>query len=98
MAQADVKILIFAFLQHRAESHRRVLQNENLVLNTATPYHSWERGSNENVNGLIRQYLPKTESMAQLTQLQCDRIADALNSRPRKRFNYKTPEEMYYGI
>jgi len=64
----------------------------------ATPYHSWERGSNENVNGLIRQYLPKTESMADLTQLQCDRIAQALNSRPRKRLGYKTPEEMYYGI
>lgn len=64
----------------------------------ANPYHSWERGSNENINGLIRQYLPKTESMAGVTQQQCDRIAAALNSRPRKRFNYKTPEEMYYGI
>lgn len=64
----------------------------------ANPYHSWERGSNENVNGLIRQYLPKIESMAELTQPQCDRIANKLNSRPRKRYNYKTPEEMYYGI
>jgi len=63
----------------------------------ANPYHSWERGSNENVNGLIRQYLPKTESMANLTQQQCDRIADKLNRRPRKRHNYKTSEEMYYG-
>lgn len=64
----------------------------------ANPYHSWERGSNENVNGLIRQYLPKTESMASLTQQQCDQIALKLNQRPRKRFGYKTPEEMYYGI
>lgn len=64
----------------------------------ATPYHSWERGSNENVNGLIRQYLPKTESMQGVTQQQCDRIATALNTRPRKRFNYKTPQEIYYGI
>ncbi len=64
----------------------------------ATPYHSWERGSNENVNGLIRQYLPKTESMQHVTQQQCDRIAVALNARPRKRFNYKTPQEIYYGI
>lgn len=63
----------------------------------ANPYHSWERGSNENVNGLIRQYLPKIESMAEITQQQCDQIADKLNSRPRKRYNYKTPEEMYYG-
>ncbi|MBL4753655.1 MAG: IS30 family transposase [Flavobacteriales bacterium] len=64
----------------------------------ANPFHSWERGSNENINGLIRQYLPKTESMANLTQQQCNQIADKLNRRPRKRYNYKTPEEMYYGI
>jgi len=64
----------------------------------ATPHHSWERGSNENVNGLIRQYLPKGTSMADLTQQQCDSITNKLNTRPRKRFNYKNPEEMYYGI
>ncbi|GJM08347.1 MAG: hypothetical protein DHS20C11_06230 [Lysobacteraceae bacterium] len=63
----------------------------------STPYHSWERGSNENVNGLIRQYLPKTESMEHITQQQCDAIARKLNRRPRKRFGYKTPEEIYYG-
>jgi IS30 family transposase len=63
----------------------------------ANPYHSWERGSNENMNGLIRQYLPKTESMRCLTQKRCDAIAAQLNSRPRKRLNYKTPEEMYHG-
>jgi IS30 family transposase len=42
----------------------------------ATPHHSWERGTNENTNGLIRQYLPKGQSMHGLTQKQCDRIAD----------------------
>ncbi len=41
----------------------------------ATPYHSWERGSNENMNGLIRQYLPKGSCMRKITQLDCDRIA-----------------------
>ena len=70
----------------------------NATFYFANPYHSWERGSNENVNGLIRQYLPKTESMAKLTQQQCDQIAKHLNRRPRKRYNYKTPEEMYYGL
>jgi len=64
----------------------------------ANPYHSWERGSNENLNGLIRQYLPRGCSMATLTQQQCDRIAKQLNQRPRKRHHYKTPEEVYYGI
>ena len=64
----------------------------------ANPYHSWERGSNEHVNGLIRQYLPKTKSMEMVTQRQCDQIANKLNQRPRKRHNYKTPEEMYHEI
>lgn len=63
----------------------------------ASPYHSWERGSNENVNGLIRQYLPKKASMATLTQQKCERIAKALNERPRKRYDYQTPEEVYFG-
>lgn len=62
----------------------------------ASPYHSWERGSNENVNGLIRQYLPKTKSMANVTQQKCERIAKALNQRPRKRYDYQTPEEVYF--
>lgn len=59
----------------------------------ATPYHSWERGTNENTNGLIRQYLPKRRSMAALTQAHCDAIALALNTRPRKRFGFLTPLE-----
>ena len=61
----------------------------------APPHHSWERGSNENANGLIRQYLPKGTCMAHLTQSDCDRIADKLNSRPRKRYNYRTPKEIF---
>lgn len=61
----------------------------------AAPHHSWERGSNENMNGLIRQYLPKGGSMEHLTQADCDRIADKLNRRPRKRHNWMTPEELY---
>lgn len=61
----------------------------------STPYHSWERGTNENTNGLIRQYLPKNKSMAHITQTDCDRIARKLNSRPRKRLGFRTPEECY---
>jgi len=61
----------------------------------ATPYHSWERGTNENTNGLIRQYLPKRECMAFLTQRECDKIANQLNNRPRKRHSFKTPLEVY---
>lgn len=63
----------------------------------ATPHHSWERGTNENTNGLIRQYLRKGETMAGITQHRCNAIANTLNSRPRKRLGYKTPEEVLYG-
>jgi IS30 family transposase len=63
----------------------------------ATPHHAWERGTNENTNGLIRQYVPKRQSQARLTQQDCDRIARALNQRPRKRLGYQTPEECYAG-
>jgi len=51
----------------------------------AAPHHAWERGTNENTNGLIRQYLPQRTSMAHLTQRDCQRIAEPLNRRPRKR-------------
>ena len=61
----------------------------------ATPYHSWERGTSENTNGLIRQYLPKRQSMTRITQRHCSRIAQTLNNRPRKRLGFLTPEECY---
>ena len=64
----------------------------------ATPYHSWERGSNENFNGLLRQYIPKGTSQAELSQADCDKIAKKLNARPRKRLGYRTPEECFLGI
>ncbi len=62
----------------------------------ATPYHSWERGTNENTNGLIRQYLPKGTSMADVTQRVCERIAFKLNTRPRKRHGYHSPWAMFW--
>lgn len=61
----------------------------------ATPHHSWERGTSENTNGLIRQYLPKRTSMAHVTQHDCNWIAQQLNDRPRKRLRFLTPAECY---
>ena len=61
----------------------------------ATPHHAWERGTNENTNGLLRQYLPKGQSMEHLTRRDCNTIAAKLNRRPRKRLGYRTPEECY---
>lgn len=61
----------------------------------ATPYHSWERGSNENLNGLVRQYLPKGRCLRKVTQGECNDIAKALNTRPRKRHGFKTPTAVF---
>ena len=59
------------------------------------PYHSWEKGSVEQVNGLIRRYLPKGTDFSTVTATQINRIEKRLNNRPRKCLNYKTPYEMF---
>jgi len=74
-------------------SYREVEAATGVTIYFATPYHSWERGTNENTNGLIRQYLPKRTSMKSVTQARCNAIAGALNNRPRKRYQFRTPLE-----
>lgn len=64
----------------------------------AHPYHSWERGLNENTNGLIRQYLPKGADFNKLPDKQVQEIMDKLNNRPRKCLGYKTPNQVFFGI
>ncbi len=71
--------------------YKRLERRRSLRCYFATPYHSWERGSNENANGLVRQYLPKGSCMKHVTQADCTSIARSLNHRPRKRYNYQTP-------
>ena len=75
--------------------YKKIEEATPLKFYFANPYHSWERGSNENMNGLIRQYLPKGKCMNLLTQQDCDDIAKKLNTRPRKRYGFKTPEELF---
>ena len=77
--------------------YEEIEKRTNTKFYFAHPYHSWERGSNENLNGLVRQYLPKRTSMAQVTQHDCNWIANELNTRPRKRHDFKTPEEKMYA-
>ena len=64
----------------------------------ATPYHSWERGTNESFNGLLRQYIPKGMCMSTLTQAECNTYSSELNRRPRKRLGFRTPEWMYHQV
>lgn len=64
----------------------------------AHPYCSWERGLNENTNGLLRQYFPKGTDMRLVTQTQVDDAVYALNHRPRKCLGYKTPHEAFYNL
>jgi IS30 family transposase len=62
----------------------------------AHPYHSWERGLNENTNGLIRQYLPKGKSFDDLTDKDVEAIMNKLNNRPRKCLEFKTPNQVFF--
>lgn len=62
----------------------------------AHPYHSWERGLNENSNGLLRQYFPKGMELAEVTQEQVQWAVDRLNHRPRKVLGFRTPFEVFF--
>ena len=64
----------------------------------AHPYHSWERALNENMNGLIRQYLPRGTCFRSLEKKDIKRIMNKLNNRPRKCLGYKTPNQVFLGI
>jgi IS30 family transposase len=72
----------------------RIERATGLRVYYATPYHSWERGTNENTNGLLRYFFPKKSSFAALTQKDIDQAVRLLNTRPRKRLNWRTPEQM----
>jgi len=61
----------------------------------ANPYCSWERGANENLNGLVRQYFPKGSDFSLITEKQVANIVEKLNSRPRKRHQFNSPNEVY---
>ncbi len=61
----------------------------------ADPYASWQRGLNEQINGLIRQYIPKGYTMADITDHGIARIERKLNNRPRKALGYETPLEVF---
>ena len=61
----------------------------------ARPSHPWERGTNENANGLIRQVIPKRTNFAEISHQRIKQIENLINERPRKRVGYKTPNEVF---
>ena len=71
--------------------HKRIAKKLDVNFYFAKPYHSWERGANENLNGLVRQYIPKKTDFSTVTDDFIIRIQKKINSRPRKRFNYENP-------
>lgn len=61
------------------------------------PHHSWQRGTNENTNGLLKEYFPKGKDLTDITDDCIQSKIDELNKRPRKCLGYKTPYEVYYS-
>ncbi len=73
--------------------HEDFTNNTGVKVYFAHPYSSWERGTNENTNGLIRRFFPKKTDFNKVTEVQLKTVQDKLNNRPRKVLNYKTPAE-----
>jgi IS30 family transposase len=76
--------------------HAHIDQQLQSTAYFARPFASWERGSNENLNGLLRQYVPKKRAMSTVTDEEIRMIQNRLNNRPRKRLGFKTPAEVFH--
>jgi IS30 family transposase len=76
-------------------NHQRLAETLNLKFYFAHPYAAWERGTNENTNGLIRQYFPKKHDFQTISQKQIQQVMHKLNLRPRKTLRFKTPFEVF---
>jgi IS30 family transposase len=77
--------------------HRDISQRLQMPVYFAEPYASWQRGANENANGLLRQYLPKGCDMLAISTRKLNAIVQKINLRPRKRLGWKCPAEVFYG-
>jgi IS30 family transposase len=76
------------------KDHEKISKELDAAVYFCHPYHSWEKGTNENTNGLVRRYLPRGTSLESVSQDDLDDIAWELNNRPRKSLGYVTPQEM----
>jgi len=77
-------------------AHEQIAATLQTRIYFAHPYASWERGLNENTNGLVRQYFPKKYEFAKITDAELQLVEDRLNNRPRKTLGYRTPNEKYF--
>ena len=75
--------------------HQEIASSLDIDFYFAKPYHSWQRGANENLNGLIRQYIPKKKNFSEVRDDYIKEIEEKLNNRPRKRFGYKSPNQQF---
>lgn len=76
-------------------NHKTIADALNILYFFAKPYQSWQRGANENLNGLIRQYFPKKSDFKLINKEYVKEIENKLNNRPRKRYGFKTPNEVF---
>lgn len=78
-------------------NHKAIAEALGVDFYFAHPYHSWERGANENMNGLIRQYIPKGTSLEDIDDEYIEMIQEKLNNRPRKKLGFLTPYEYFFS-
>lgn len=92
---ADCVLTITADNGKEFANHAKVTAKLGATVYFARPYHSWERGLNEHTNGLVRQYLPKSQRLEAVTDDAIEGIENLLNNRPRKVLQFRTPIEVF---
>ena len=87
---------MIARLANKSAQHESIAKNLDAHFFFAHPYASWERGLNENTNGLIRQYFPKKTQFNHISDQQVQSVMEKLNNRPRKCLGMKTPNQVFF--
>ena len=78
--------------------HEMIAKSLGVTIYFADPYASWQKGAIENANGLIRQYVPKKETFEHISQQQITKYSKKINMRPRKKLDFKTPQDCFYEL